>query len=114
MLAHANFKQRVDILSTLCEQAVEIYPNLQDYEKALKLINRAQKGRNKFMHSGLYFDEETGKIRLSAMSARGSLKIKSEEVHVSQLIDVSAIIHEAICALYATVMEKELKPKWER
>lgn len=113
MLAHANFKQRVDILSTLFEQVSKDFPQLKDYESTIKLIKRAQKGRNKFMHSGLGFNPESGKVQLTSMSARGSLKTKVETVYVKEIIEVSAVIHEATCALHTIVTGSEMKPLWE-
>ena len=114
MLAHSNFQQRVDILATLFEQTVSEYPELEGYEKVIKLIKRAQKGRNKFMHSSLGCNPENGKVQLSSMSARGSLKTTVETVYIKELIDISAVTHEATCALHTIITGKEIKPLWER
>ncbi len=114
MLAHSNFQQRVDILATLFEQTISEYPALKGYEKVIKLIKRAQKGRNKFMHSTLGRDPENGKVQLSSMSARGSLKTTGEIVYIKELIEISAVTHEATCALHTIVTGHEMKPLWER
>lgn len=114
MLAHSNFQQRVDILATLFEQTVSEYPQLQGYEKVIKLIKRAQKGRNKFMHSSLGCDPDTGEVQLSAMSARGTLKTIVETVYIKELIEISAVTHEATCALHTIITGNEIKPLWER
>lgn len=114
MLAHANFKQRADILETLLEQTSNEHHALKGYEGAMKLIGRAQKGRNKYMHNIMGFDVETGKVALSSMSARGKLKTNVEAVSLQQLKEVSAVIHEATCALHSLVTQNEIKPIWER
>ena len=114
MLAHSNFQQRVDILSTLFEQSARKYPELLDYERVIKLIKRSQKGRNKFIHSNLSCNPDNGKIELSSMSARGNLKTTIETVYIKELIEVSAVIHEATCALYTIITGTELLPLWER
>jgi hypothetical protein len=114
MLAHANFKQRADILETLLEQRSKEHKNLQGYEDAIKIISRSQKGRNKFMHNILGFNPETGKVQFSSMSARGSLKTNTEIIYLQQLKEVSAVIHEATCALYSLVIQHETKPIWDR
>lgn len=113
MLAHSNFKQRVDILDTLFEQMVSEYPEIQGYEEVIKLIKRAQKGRNKFMHSSLSCDPKNGKVELSSMSARGSLKITIETIYIKELVEISAVTHEASCALLSIITGTERKPLWE-
>ncbi len=114
MLAHANFKQRADILETLLEQTSKEHKNLQGYENAIKIISRSQKGRNKFMHNILGLNPETGKVEFSSMSARGSLKTNTEIIYLQQLKEVSAVIHEATCALHSLVTQHEIKPIWDR
>ncbi|NWO07248.1 MAG: hypothetical protein HLX50_16625 [Alteromonadaceae bacterium] len=114
MLAHANFKQRADILETLLEQTSYEHHVLKGYEGVMKLISRAQKGRNKYMHNIMGFDAETGKVGLSSMSARGKLKTNVEVVPLQQLKEVSAAIHEATCALHSLVTQNEMKPIWDR
>ncbi len=114
MLAHSNFQQRVDILATLFERTVSEYPELRGYEKVIKLIKRAQKGRNKFMHSNLGCDPDSGKVQLSSMSARGSLKTTIETVYIKELVEISAVTHEATCALHTIITGHEIKPLWEQ
>jgi len=114
MLVHANFKQRADILETLLEQVSIEHSNLKGYDKTIKLIARSQKGRNKYMHNMLGFNPDTNKVELSSMSARGKLKTNTEIITLKQLKEVSAVIHEACCALHSLVTKHEIKPLWER
>jgi len=114
MLAHSNFHQRVDILTTLFEQSVSEHPHLKGYEEVIRLIKKAQKGRNKFIHSSLGCDPDNGNVQLSSMSARGSLKTKVVTVYIKELIEVSAVIHEATCALHTVITGNEVKPLWDR
>ena len=114
ILAHANFQQRVDILETLFEQTFPEYPALAGYKEVIKLIKQSQKGRNKFMHSSMGFNVETNKVELSSMSARGTLKTKAETIYVNELKEISAVTHEATCALHTIITGNELKPLWDR
>ena len=114
MTAHANFKQRVDMLGTLCDQLKEEYTHLKSYEEVISLIIRAQNKRNKFMHNGIFYNEETKRVETSYLSARGKLKIANEQVSLNDLKDASALIHEAMCALHGLITQKKIKPIWER
>lgn len=104
MLAHSNFQQRVDILSTLLEWMANEYPNLKGYEDVIKLIKRAQKGRNKFIHCSLNYNPEKNIVEFAAMSARGTLKTKLETIYINELKNVSSVIHMATCELYKLII----------
>ena len=114
MLAHANFKQRADILETLLEQTCMEHAELRRYDRVMKLISRSQKGRNKFMHNTLYSNPETGHIEFASMSARGKLRTRTEIIRFEELKVVSAVIHEATCALHSLVTLHNIKPIWDR
>lgn len=113
LIAHSNFKQRVDILGALCEQLEKEYPDLKSYEKVIHKITAAQNGRNKFMHNGMSLNED-GKVETASMSARGKFKTKIEEVSLEDLRKVIANIHEAMLALHGLVTTKHYPPMWER
>jgi len=113
MVAHSNFQQRVDIVSALCGQLVEEYPHLKDYESVIKKIRAAQAGRNKYAHNALSLDED-GQVHIAYMSARGTFKTTVEIVRVIEIEEVTAKIHEAVCALQSLITNKLLKPMWER
>jgi hypothetical protein len=114
LTAHANFKQRVDMLGALCNELQNEYPHLQSHEKVISLIEKAQTKRNKYMHNGIYYNEETKRVEMAYLTARKKLKTNIEAVTVSDLRDAAATIHEAMLALHELVTKKHIKPIWER
>lgn len=114
LAAHSNFQQRVDIISALCEQLLPEYPKLANYKKVIGQIEAAQKSRNKYAHNAVTIDPERGQVVISYASARGSLKTKVEAVHLQDLREATAKIHEAMCSLHTLVTGHEVKPLWER
>jgi len=114
MVAHSNFQQRVDIVSSLCEQLLPEYPKLKNYEAVIKKIQAEQRARNKYAHNAVTAHEDTGEVTVSFATARGTLKTTIEPVHVSDIKEATAKIHEAMCALHTLVTGRELKPLWER
>ena len=113
MVAHSNFQQRVDVIGALCGQLVEQFPQLKDYESVIKKIKAAQGGRNKYAHNALSQDEQ-GEVSIAFMSARGTLKTTVEPVRVAEIREVTAKIHEALCALEGLIVNRAVKPMWER
>lgn len=114
LTAHSNFKQRVDIIKTLCHQLQEMFPNLAMHPETTKLIEQAQKRRNHFLHNGLFYDESTGKVQTTKIEARGVLKTQVQNVSVSELKEVSAKIHLALLSLHELITQKRYEPVWER
>lgn len=114
MVAHSNFQQKVDIISTLCEQLLPEYPRLKDYKSVIAKIQSAQKARNKFTHNAITTNQETGEVTVSYATARGTLKTATENVKLEAIVEATAKIHEAMCALHTLVTGRELKPLWER
>jgi hypothetical protein len=113
VVAHSNFQQRVDIVGAMCGQFVDQVPHLKDYEQVIKKVRSAQAGRNKYAHNALSVDED-GSVHIAFMSARGVFKTTVEEVRVSEIREVTAKIHEALCALQALITNTVVKPMWER
>jgi len=111
--AHLNFQQRVDAISTLCEHLAPDYPNLKDYETVMRQLKAAQRFRNKYTHNAATLDEETGKVGLSYATARGSLKLQVETVHLADVKEACAKIHEAMCSLHSLVTGIKRAPIWE-
>ncbi|MBJ9659113.1 hypothetical protein I5746_00975 [Burkholderia gladioli] len=113
MVAHSNFQQRVDIVSSLCGQLVDQVPHLRDYESVIKKVRAAQAGRNKYAHNALSLDED-GLVHIAYMSARGIFKTTVEIVRVAEIKEVTAKIHEATVALHGLITNTAVKPMWER
>lgn len=114
LVAHSSFQQRVDIISSLCEQLLPHYPALVNYKVVIAQIEAAQKSRNKYAHNALVMDPELGQVTISYASARGSLKTKVEIVRIQDIREATAKIHEAMCSLHTLVTGHELKPLWDR
>jgi len=114
MLAHSNFKQRIEILETLFEQCSKKFKNLENYDPIIKKIKNAQRGRNKFIHHILTLNPDNKKVEISNLSARGSMKVTVKPVRINELKEVSAQNHEAMCMLYSIITEVEILPIWDR
>lgn len=114
LTAHSNFKQRVDIIDTLCNELKTQYPNLSNHIETTKLVRSAQKMRNHFFHNGIFFNEENGKVQTLSLSARGSLKTNVRDVNISKLKDLSAKIHESMLSLHGLITGKYYPPIWDR
>ena len=114
LTAHSNFQQRVVAISAMCEHLLPIRPQLQNYELIIKLLKAAQKTRNKYTHNGISTNDEIGEVVLSYATARGSLKLNTEVVHLADIKEACSKIHEAQCSLYSLITETNLPPIWER
>ena len=114
LTAHANFQQRVDAISALCENLAPDFPGLADYEQVVKQLKAAQRTRNKFAHNPITLNEETGDINITYATARGSLKLHLEPVYLNDIKEASAKIHEAICSLHSLISGTKTVPLWER
>ena len=114
LVAHSNFQQRVHIIGALCEQLSPEYPGLASYKAVIEKIESAQRSRNKYAHNAVVTNDETGQVEVSFASARGTLKTSVEIVHVNDIKEVTAKIHEAMCTLHSLVTGHPIKPMWER
>lgn len=114
LTAHSNFKQRIDIFSTLCDQLQHEHPHLSNYKKVVNRIVKIQKMRNKYAHNSMTWNEEKSRVEIGSMSARGKLKTNIEEVKVEDLKSVSAQIHETMLELHYIITGVRHPPLWER
>ncbi|WP_043319357.1 hypothetical protein [Microbulbifer sp. HZ11] len=114
LTAHSNFKQRVDIIKTLCNELQEMFPNLKMYQETAKLIEQAQKQRNHYLHNGLFYNDSINKVQTTKIEARGVLKTQVRNVSLSELKEVSAKIHVALLSLHQLITQKKYDPVWER
>lgn len=113
LLAHSTFPQRLDNLAALCALLKEEFPQLADYESVVSLLKTAQKARNRFVHNGPIFDEDSGKFHMPVGSARGSLKTRIDPISVEDVKRACVEIDEANRALYKLVLERDLPPAWQ-
>jgi hypothetical protein len=114
LIAHSNFKQKIDIIDTLCNELQKQFSNLSTYQETTKIIRSAQKMRNHFFHNGIGFDEETERVRTSSLTARGTLKVEVRDVNISELIEFSGKIHESLLSLHGLITGKYYPPVWKR
>jgi len=105
--------QKIDTLGCLVEQYVEDHPQLKDYPDVLSKLRKAQKSRNKYVHSALYYDPEEKQVTISFATTRGKLKTNIDEVKVVDLKRVVVEIAEANKALYKAVLGREIPLPWE-
>jgi len=87
---------------------------LDSYKNVVEKIESAQKSRNKYAHNAVVTNDETGRVEISFASARGTLKTSVETVHLNDIKEASAKIHEATCALHSIVTGHQIKPVWAR
>lgn len=114
LVTHSSFPQRLDILSSLCEQSVHQFPNLKGYESVVQQLRQAQKLRNDFMHYGMAVNPQSGHVEMAKGTARGTVKVGVERVAVADLRRASMAIHEGLLALYKLVLGQDISPVWER
>lgn len=114
LLAHTSFQQRIEKLESLCELLSTNFPHLNDYKKAIRKLELAQKARNKYSHNPITYNEKTTELNVSRYSARKELKVVTEVVELKDIKEATAKIHEASCALHSLFTQKELEPLWDR
>ena len=114
LLAHANFKQRIEILETLFEQCSKEHKKLKHYEPIIKKIKSAQKGRNRFIHNSISFNFDSNCMEIVSLSARGTMKTTIAPVNINELKEVTAKIHESMCELHTIITGNKLTPMWEK
>lgn len=114
--AHANFKQRVDILETLCHELHDEgnYVHLKNYKKVLDSIKQVQAKRNRYAHNSLSFDCESGYVTSSSLSARGKLLPRVDRVSLDEMKELSAQIHLAMLSLHELITQMKYPPIWEK
>lgn len=114
--AHANFKQRIDILETLCHELHNEgnYTHLKGYKKVLENIKQVQLKRNRYIHNALSFDSESGHVTSSSLSARGKLLPRVDRVSLEEMKELSAQVHLAMLSLHALITQKQYPAVWEK
>lgn len=114
--AHANFKQRIDILETLCHELHDEnnYHHLKNYKNVLENIKQVQLMRNRYMHNTLLFDSESDHVTVSSLSARGKLLPRVDSITIEELRKLSAQIHLVMLDLHELLTQKKYSPIWEK
>ena len=114
LINHSSFPQRLDILSTFCEQYCHEHINLKEYKSVVSKIRTAQTLRNKYAHNGMSLNQETKKAEMPIGSARGKLKVSVESVDIADIRRAVIAIDEAQNALYKMVFKEDYGPVWKR
>lgn len=112
--AHANFKQRIEILETMLHELHDEHPNLDGYLRIIKSLKSVQAGRNKYSHNTMGVSESSEKVELSSLSARGKLKPSLETVSIDDLKDLAARIHVVHLDLHELITGSKYPPVWEK
>ena len=110
LFLHSTFPQKLDVLARLCEMLKQQFPNLAGYEDVISKLKSAQKTRNKYAHSAMYLDQETGEIVILQASSRGKLKTSIGTFDITDIKMGIIEIYEAQAALYKIIMGKDLPP----
>ena len=114
LVTHSSFPQRLDILSALCEQLAQEFPDLNGYAAVVQRLRQAQRLRNDFMHYGMVENPESAQVEMAKGTARGTVKVDVNKVTIADLRLASMAIHEAQLALYKLVLRQEIAPVWTR
>lgn len=114
LISHSSFPQRVDMLSTFCEQYHHQYPHLSEFKQVVSQLKAAQAKRNTYAHNGMSLNPDTGMVEMAIGSARGTLKVRIEKVDIADIRRTSIEISEAQNALYKLVLGVDHDPGWRR
>jgi hypothetical protein len=85
VFAHMAFPQKLDVFSALSEVLIKGgYPWLADHSpRTISALKTAQKKRNRIIHD--VWGMKGGKVVRGAITARGSLKVSSIEVNLTDV-----------------------------
>lgn len=112
LLAHTNFPQRLDMLTSLCAALLSRHPTLADYPNVVTKLRTAQSLRNKFLHNGMVYDEDTKTATLAIATARGKFKSQIDPVTAMDVRRACLEVHDANRALYKLVFLRDNPPIW--
>lgn len=102
VLNHMAWPMRMDIFTSLANHLMADYPRLKEYQTVATHLRKAQKGRNRIVHSHWGFED--GKVKAQRASARGELKLSVEEITTEELAGILRDINVAVAALYNLVI----------
>lgn len=105
VFAHMAFPQKLDVLSALIGELIDLPPEhpLSRYRPDIQpLLKEAQTKRNVIIHS--IWGVQDGRVCISSVSARGSLKMKQEPLTLAEVQAVSTLIIKAGVELFMAVV----------
>ena len=105
VFAHMNFPQRLDVLGALIGEVIDVsssHPLGAYKNKIYPLLKDAQNRRNIISHS--IWGVEGGKVHISSVSARGSVKVKQQPITLAEVQVASAAIKKAGLELFMAVV----------
>lgn len=112
LFSHLSLPQRLDILASLVKELDNPSAHIKEVSSAISKIKSAQKLRNKVSHSGSYYDDKTGKIKIPSASARGRLKLEVELYSLEDYKRVVVAIDDASRSLYFATTGQSIDPGW--
>ncbi len=80
------------------------HKNLERFPEVRSLLEKAQKGRNRIAHAKL--ENVNGKVYISMLSARGTLKISIEPILTAEIDAVRSDIGNAGVELIKLIINK--------
>ena len=104
---HSSTPQKIDMMCALCEERLADYPHLIKYKDIIGEVKSAIALRNKFVHSLIDFDKDKGCCVLMTASARGKIKVMTEDVRIGDIYSASKSVHKAMVSLARLVLNKE-------
>lgn len=108
LTAHASTQQRIDMISTLCEQLMGDFKHLETYPQVVEKLRAAQRARNLFAHNSVTLDAESNRLLVGTVSARGKLKTNVREVNKEEIVEASRAVQRASRSLMSLILGKEL------
>lgn len=105
--AQLSFRQKIDLLSSICEDKLNNPDELAKLDKVLSRVARAEQERNTIVHSvwtAYALNETTARIKATARRKTKGLKIKIENVSVRDLENIADNIARAAYDLQTLVI----------
>jgi len=102
---HMAFPMKLDVMGALVSELLPNYPELSGFPTVHQLLKQAQEKRNSIAHSKWGTDEQTGKVQISRLTARGKLKTSITPISVSEIRTAADLIEKAAHDLYVLVVK---------
>jgi hypothetical protein len=112
VFAHMSFPQKLDSISALIGELTNLPANspLNRYKEEIQpLLKQAQSKRNLIIHS-IWGVDEKGRVCVSSVSARGTLKMKNEPISLKEVQAIPELITQAGMELFLSVVYNGKRP----